>query len=98
MTVGKELNKLAAKHHIKGVDEKIWCIQPHQFRHTVGTRMINTGVPVHIVQRYLKHTSPEMTMNYAHLHNSTMKAEFAKFQGKMVDITGQIIDEKFLLN
>lgn len=35
--------------------------QTHQFRHTVGTRMINLSVPVHIIQRYLGHDSPEMT-------------------------------------
>lgn len=30
-------------------------------------------------------------MVYAHLHDGTMKAEFATFQGKMVDSTGRII-------
>ena len=90
-TVRQALHNLAKKHAITGFDGKIWYFQPHQFRHTVGTQMINSGVPAHIVQRYLKHSSPEMTMNYSHLHDSTMKAEFAKFQGKMVDITGKIL-------
>lgn len=89
--VRNALNDLANKHSITGHDGKIWRFQPHQFRHTVGTQMINAGVPAHIVQRYLKHSSPDMTMQYAHLHDSTMKAEFAKFQGKLVDITGKII-------
>ncbi len=88
--VSDALNRLAVKHLIKGPGGKIWHFQLHQFRHTVGTQMINSGVPAHIVQRYLKHTSSEMTMSYAHLHDSTMKAEFAKFQGKLVDITGQL--------
>lgn len=92
-TVRQALHNLAKKHAITGYDGKIWYFQPHQFRHTVGTQMINSGVPAHIVQRYLKHSSPEMTMNYSHLHDSTMKAEFAKFQGKMVDITGKIVAE-----
>jgi len=91
--VAEALNKLAVKYKINGFDEIPWHFQPHQFRHTVGTRMINSGVPAHIVQRYLKHNSPEMTMNYAYLHDSTMKAEFAKFQGKLVDITGKIVHE-----
>lgn len=93
-TVSDALKRLSHKHAIKGLDGKLWNFQLHQFRHTVGTRMINAGVAAHIVQRYLKHVSPEMTMNYAHLHDSTMKAEFAKFQGKMVDITGKIIHEQ----
>jgi len=92
--VADALNKLAVKHQIIGPTGSLWHFQLHQFRHTVGTRMINAGVPAHIVQRYLKHSSPEMTMNYAYLHDSTMKAEFAKFHGKMVDISGRIIQEK----
>ncbi len=34
---------------------------PHQFRHTLGTRMINNEVPLDTVQRMLDHDSPEMT-------------------------------------
>ena len=92
--VSDALNRLAVKHLIKGPGGKIWHFQLHQFRHTVGTQMINSGVPAHIVQRYLKHTSSEMTMSYAHLHDRTMKAEFAKFQGKLVDITGHIVADE----
>ncbi len=92
--VSNALNQLGIKHSIKGLDNNLWHFQLHQFRHTVGTRMINAGMPAHIVQRYLKHNSPEMTMNYAYLHDSTMKAEFAKFHGKMVDITGKVIHEQ----
>lgn len=90
-SVRTALNQLGLIHGIKDHDGKLWHFQPHQFRHTVGTQMINAGVPAHIVQRYLKHSSPDMTMQYAHLHDSTMKAEFAKFQGKLVDVTGKII-------
>lgn len=52
--------------------------------------MINNGVPQHIVQRYLGHESPTMTSTYAHILDKTLKQEFAKFQGKMVDINGDI--------
>ena len=38
----------------------------HRFRHTRATSLINAGVPVHVVQRYLGHLSAEMTMRYAH--------------------------------
>jgi integrase len=27
----------------------------HQFRHTLGTRLINSGVPQHVVQKLLGH-------------------------------------------
>lgn len=59
------LNKLAKKHNIIDSNGKLWHFQTHQFRHTVGTRMINNGVPQHIIQRYLGHESPEMTARYA---------------------------------
>jgi len=86
------LKNLAKKYKILGPDGNVWSFQPHQFRHTVGTRMINAGVPVPIVQKFLRHASPEMTMRYAHIFDSTMKAEFEKFQDKLVDITGNVTD------
>jgi integrase/recombinase XerD len=54
--------------------------------------MINSGTPVHIVQRYLGHASPEMTMSYAHIHDSTMKEEYLKYQGKLVNHKGASIN------
>lgn len=71
-----------------------WDFTSHQFRHTVGTRMINNGVPQHIVQRYLGHESPAMTAVYAHIHDETMKKEVAKFHGKVVNIAGQVVEPK----
>ena len=93
-TIRRALKDLAKQNAIIGPNGKLWSFQPHQFRHTIGTKMINSGVPAHIVQRYLKHSSPEMTMSYAHLFDSTMKAEFAKFQGKLIDVTGKVLEDK----
>jgi integrase len=39
--------------------------QTHRLRHTRATELLNDGVPIHVVQRYLGHKSPEMTMRYA---------------------------------
>lgn len=86
------LNGLAEKFEICDSTGKRWRFQPHQFRHTVGTRMINNGVPQHIIQRYLGHESPVMTAVYAHIHDQTMKAEIAKFHGKVVNIAGQVVE------
>jgi integrase len=36
-------------------------VTSHQFRHTLGTRMINNEVPLETVQRMLDHATPEMT-------------------------------------
>jgi integrase/recombinase XerD len=86
------LNKLAEDHNIRDSSGNLWHFLPHQFRHTVGTRMINNGVPQHIIQRYLGHESPNMTAVYAHIHDQTMKEEIAKFQGKIVNISGQVVE------
>ena len=74
-TIINRLNALAKKAEIK-INGEIYHFTTHKFRHTVGTRMINNGVPQHIVQRYLGHESPCMTSTYAHVMDSTMKREF----------------------
>lgn len=66
-------------------------VSPHRFRHTLGTRMINSGVPEHIVQRMLGHKSPQMTARYASLHDTTLRAAFDQYCQQRVDITGQLI-------
>jgi integrase len=66
-------------------------VTAHRFRHTLGTRMINQGVPVHIVQHYLGHATPQMTNVYAHLHDRTMRAAFDAYATKRVNIAGQAL-------
>lgn len=87
--INKLLNQLAEQHNIVDTNGKIWHFHAHQFRHTVGTRMINAGVPQAIVQKYLGHESPEMTSRYAHIHQETLKAAFYRFQHS-VDIQGTL--------
>ncbi len=87
------LKLLAQEKNICAQSGEQWNFQSHQFRHTVGTQMINNGVPQHIIQRYLGHESPEMTMNYAHIHDQTLKKEIAKFhERKVVNVVGEIVD------
>ncbi|MBD2164962.1 tyrosine-type recombinase/integrase [Calothrix membranacea FACHB-236] len=88
------LNKLAFDKNICDINGKLWRFQAHQFRHTVGTRMANNGVPHHIIQRYLGHQSPEMTTRYAYIHDQTLKEEFAKFKGKVVDVIGRVVESE----
>jgi integrase len=85
------LNKIAAEKQIRDAQGEIWHFHPHQFRHTVGTRMINAGVSQAIVQRYLGHESPDMTTRYAHIHDQTLKEAFIKFKGNLVNIRGETI-------
>lgn len=92
MILAKALNTLAREKNICNAAGKLWHFQTHQFRHTVGTAQINQGVPQHIVQKYLGHKSPDMTGVYAHLHDQTLKQEFAKFYRNTVDVIGRIVE------
>ncbi|MGB8386032.1 MAG: tyrosine-type recombinase/integrase [Dermatophilaceae bacterium] len=61
----------------------------HQLRHSLGTRLINAGVPQHVIQRLLTHASPRMTAVYAHLHDGTLRTEFERYCQTRVDIEGR---------
>ena len=52
----------------------------HRMRHTRATELLNGGVPIHVVQRYLGHLSPEMTMRYADTLPKTHEREFLRFK------------------
>ena len=84
------LKKLALEADIKDSLGNRWDFQTHQFRHTVGTRMVNLGVPLHIIQRYLGHETPQMTMVYAHIHDETLRKEIEKYhETKTVNFQGE---------
>ncbi|MDJ0744023.1 MAG: tyrosine-type recombinase/integrase [Xenococcaceae cyanobacterium MO_167.B27] len=87
------LKNLAEEFNICDNSGQPWIFQSHQFRHTVGTRMINNEVPHHIIQRYLGHTSPTMTSVYAHIHDKTLKQEIAKYHdSRVVNVAGEVVE------
>ena len=63
----------------------------HQFRHTLGTRLINSGVPQHVVQKLLGHASPHMTAHHAVIHDTTIREAFDDYQRQRVNIAGQAL-------
>jgi hypothetical protein len=88
------INRLAYDHDIRDATGKLFRFQSHQFRHTVGTRMINLGVPHHIIQRYLGHKGPEMTSRYAHIHDVTMQDKLSEYlKGTLIDVAGKAVPE-----
>ena len=56
---------------------------------TCGTRLINSGVPQHVVQRLLGHASPNMTGHYARVHDTTIREAFDAYQATRVNIDGE---------
>ncbi len=59
---------------------------PHQWRHTLGTALINKDVPQEVVRRILDHESPQMTAHYARLHDTTVRRHWE--QARKVNING----------
>jgi integrase len=62
-------------------------LTPHQWRHTLGTVLINRDVPQHVVQKILDHDSPEMTAHYARLSDKTVREHWEK--ARKVNAGGQ---------
>ncbi|WP_406156418.1 tyrosine-type recombinase/integrase [Streptomyces sp. NBC_01005] len=69
-------------HHLDLRDsrgELLLYSRSHRLRLTKATTLINAGAPIHVVQRYLGHLSPEMTMRYANpweLHQTGESSQF----------------------
>jgi integrase/recombinase XerD len=91
-TLPQALNRLAAACGIVGPDGRRVWFAAHQFRHTVGTSLINNGVPQHLVQRFLGHESPEMTNTYAHIFDVTLKQALEDYRTRKVDVTGTLVE------
>ena len=51
----------------------------HQFRHTFGTRLIESGASEHLVQRLMDHRNARSTRGYAELSDQTKRKEFFKY-------------------
>lgn len=56
-----------------GIQKRVY---PHLLRHTIATRLINAGMPEHLLQSFLGHSDPKTTQIYAVTETSTMRAGF----------------------
>lgn len=70
----------------------------HRFRHTIATDLLNSGVPIHVVMRFLGHASPEMTMHYAVTLSKTAEEEFIKYRKIRSDGRGGHVDASDLFD
>lgn len=64
-------------------------LTPHQFRHTLGTRLINKDVPQEVVRRILDHSSAHMTAHYARLSDTTIRRHWEK--ARKVNTQGDVV-------
>jgi integrase len=66
-TLLKRLTKWLAGLELVDATGRPVTVSPHQFRHTLGTRMINEDIPLEVIRRMLDHGSLSMTQVYARL-------------------------------
>jgi len=87
------LNRLAKTSNICTQDGEIWHFTSHQFRRTVATIMTNAKVRDLIIQKYLRHRSPQMLDYYRHLMKQVIASEMQDIMKskEYVDITGKIV-------
>ncbi len=80
-TLHKTVTELAQRLNLRDATGRLVDFQrTHRFRHSKATSLLNAGVPIHVVQRYLGHLSPAMTMHYAQTLAATAEAEFLRYR------------------
>ena len=90
-TIRNALNRLAVTCEIKADDGTIFQFKNHAFRHSKAVELINAGMSLVHVQKWLAHLSPEMTVVYAKLLDSTRRQEWEQAFAKgalRIDVQG----------
>lgn len=54
----------------------------HTFRHTTCSRLVQRGVPLPVVQKFMRHADITTTMRYAHLAPDSLELARAALEGK----------------
>jgi len=92
-TFSHHLNTWAFKHEIKDRSGQLYRFTAHQFRHTVGMRLINEDVPLEVVSRLLGHRSLTMTQVYARVRDQKLRADLERVarKRKTVDYQGNAV-------
>ncbi|PSB53599.1 tyrosine-type recombinase/integrase [Chamaesiphon polymorphus] len=87
------LNKLSQSQNICTKEGEIWHFKSHQFRKTLATVMTNAGVRDLIIQKYLRHRSPEMQEYYKRLLKKVIGEEYRELMknSSYVDSTGKMV-------
>jgi hypothetical protein len=76
--VHRALNYIAVKYQIKDEQGRLFHFKSHAFRHTKAVELLNQGMSLVLVQQWLAHASPEMTLIYAKILDETMRTQWEK--------------------
>ncbi len=72
------LDRLAKRCQIRNEQGEIFHFKLHAFRHTKAVELINNGMSLVLVQQWMAHASPEMTLIYARILDETMRTQWEK--------------------
>lgn len=90
-TIQDALNRLAVTSCINDDDGNLFHFKNHAFRHTKAVELINAGMSLVHVQKWLAHLTPEMTLAYAKILDSTRRKEWEQTFAKgavRIDVQG----------
>jgi integrase/recombinase XerD len=68
---------LPARLRVFGRQADILPLTPHRLRHTLATFLINQGMPITSLQKFLGHQDINKTLIYARVYDETVRAQFA---------------------
>ena len=92
-TFRRQLNVWATQCQITDGNQHLYHFTAHQFRHTVGMRLINEAVPLEVVSRLLGHRSLSMTQVYARVRDKKLRTDLERVarKRKTVDYQGNAV-------
>jgi len=77
--IAYRLNQLGQKANIKG-------LSPHRLRHTLATLLVNQGMPIISLQKFLGHQDINKTLIYARVYDQTVGQQFATAMARIEGI------------
>src|SRR5207249_11451625 len=76
--VSRALESLTRKYQIRDEAGDIFHFKLHAFRHSKAVELLNNGMSLVMVQQWMAHASPEMTLIYARILDETMRKAWEK--------------------
>jgi integrase len=59
------------------------AVSPHRLRHTLATRLINQGMPIHSLRKLLGHEHLNTTQIYARIYDETLYGQFKETMSRL---------------
>lgn len=92
----KRLKGFASKYNITTPTGETYELNFHQFRHTIGTDLLNNGMSMRELMEFLGHNSTHSTRLYAKVQNERFSKTYRKlgFIGVIEESLDNIVDEE----